>query len=83
MISNSVPNDRLQLIALGRSMLFGLNSLGETLNLVQITPEAFQLKLTAYINGEAAFSTARDARGAAYDAFHTADVIAGDRKQAA
>src|SRR5438093_1557446 len=67
MAQNNIPSNIGQLIGLGNKMLMGLNSLGEALGITQITPAAFQAKLTAYTNGENAFAAARSALAGTYD----------------
>ena len=65
MATNALPTKCGQLIALGNTMYAGLNSLGTTLGITQVTPEAFQTALTAFTNADTAYNTARTNRGAA------------------
>src|SRR5438067_13410146 len=73
MATNTIPTNSAELIGLGNTMLMGLNSLGTTLGITQITPAAFQAKLTAYVNAENTFAAARSAQATEYGSFHSAD----------
>lgn len=73
MASNLLPTNVAQLIGLGTKMLAGLNSLGTTLKITQITPAQFQTILNNFINAAGDFNAARSARQTASDAFQDAD----------
>jgi len=63
MAQNDIPKSPVELSALGALMYNGLLNLGTPLGITQITPAAFQTKLTAFNNAETAFIVARTTQG--------------------
>jgi len=61
MASNSLPNNSNQLIQLGNNMLAGLNTLGPTPGITQISPADFQEDLAALTTADDTFNAARSA----------------------
>jgi len=70
--NNPIPNTNGPFIQLANNMSTGLTQLGATLGITQITPEAFQGYITAFVNADNDFNTARSDRHEASDNYRTA-----------
>ena len=72
--NNPIPRNNGQLTQMANNMLAGLIQLGASLGITQITPEILQGYITAFVNADNDFNTARSGRHAASDNYHTATV---------
>ncbi|MBV9126641.1 MAG: hypothetical protein JO117_01005 [Verrucomicrobia bacterium] len=75
MAQNNLPTTANAILALGNCMLAGLQALGASLGITQITPAAFEARLTAFSEASGGFNAARSAQGSGYEAFHAADAV--------
>lgn len=74
MAQNIIPTSGGEIIALGNQMYSGLNTLGETLGITQITPAQFGAALALFTSKEATYNASRGAKHTAAEAFTASDV---------
>lgn len=70
MSSNKSPASRGGLGTLANINLIGLNALGVTLGVTQITPERFEGELADFRGAHSTYNMARSAQQVAYDSYH-------------
>src|SRR5437588_7035709 len=70
--NNPIPNTNGPFIQLANNMSTGLTQLGASLGITQITPEILQGYITAFVNADNDFNTARSDGQASSDIYHAA-----------
>lgn len=73
MANNAIPQIIALVLTLATKMLQGLITLGATLKITQILPDAFKLQIDAMVSADNDFNAARSVKQAASDVFKPAD----------